>query len=107
MQRQAIGVIALVLLLAAGVLWFWPLATGHEAVLGGLVRVGAVMAALWLAYPDVKRLPAWGLAVIPVLLVLVAVKPRWFLILAPLVIMLAVLGRWGKEIAVPYPGVSR
>jgi len=92
MRRHAIGTIALLLLLGAVVLWIWPVQWGgDEALLGALVRVGAVMAALWLAYPDVKRLPAWVLATVPLLLVVLALRPRWFLILLPIVIALAIL----------------
>ena len=49
------------------------------------------MAVLWLAYPQVKRLPAWLLGAIPLLVVILAVRPKWFLILLPIVIALAYL----------------
>jgi hypothetical protein len=94
-RRQAIGIIAIVLLLAAAALCIWLPDQADEGLtlgaLGAFVRVGAVMAALWLAYPDVKRLPAWLLAVIPLLLVILAWKPRWFLYALPIVIALVIL----------------
>jgi len=92
MRRHAIGIIALVLLLLAVVFWIWPPPwSGDLFARGAFVRVGAIMAALWLAYPEVKRLPPWLLAAIPLLLVILAVRPRWFLIALPIVIALAIL----------------
>jgi len=92
MRRHAIGIIALGLLAAAAALAIWP----HEwadnvALLGALVRVGVVMVVLWLAYPDLQRLPGWIPAVVVVLLVILAFRPRWFLIALPIVIALAIL----------------
>ena len=49
------------------------------------------MAVLWLAYPEVKRLPAWLLPTIPLLIVILAVKPRWFLIALPIVILMVII----------------
>ena len=92
MRHHAIGIIALVLLLGAAAIWIWPLEWSmQDALLGALVRVGAVMGALWLAYDDVKRLPPWIVAVVPLLLLTLAVKPKWFLIALPIVIALAIL----------------
>lgn len=92
MRRHAIGIIALVLLLGAVVLSIWrPQGAGNNFTLGALVRVGAVMAVLWLAYPDVKRLPPWIWATFPVLLMILAVRPRWLVVAVPLVIALAIL----------------
>ena len=80
------------LFLAALVFWIWPPEwSGEIFALGAFVRVGAIMAVLWLAYPDVKRLPPWIWGTFPVLLVILAVRPRWLLVAVPLVIALAVL----------------
>ena len=92
MRRHAIGIIALVLLLAAVVFKIWPPPwSGDILAEGAFVRVGAIMAALWLAYPDVKRLPPWLLGAIPLLVVLLAAYRKVFLILFPIVIALAIL----------------
>ncbi len=92
MRRHAIGIIALVLLAIAGVLWLWP--TEGNELLGleaACWRVGALMGVLWVAYSDVQRIPAWLLGVAPVLVVLLAWKPRLFLFVAPVVICIAIL----------------
>jgi len=91
-RRHMIGIIAIVLLLAAAALWIWPLDVDwHEPLKAACSRLGPCMAVLWLAYPEVKRLPPWLLATIPALVVVLAVRPRWFLIALPIVIALAVL----------------
>ena len=92
MRRHAVGVIALVLLLGAAALWIWPIeASWHEPLKAACSRLGPCMAAVWLAYNEVKRLPAWLVATIPMLIVVLAVRPKWFLIALPIVIALALL----------------
>jgi len=99
MRRHAVGLIALSLLGTALALWLWMpsgTATG-EALIGACSRVGILMAVLWLAYREIERLPPWILAVIPVLLAILAVRPRWALYLIPVVVVLAVLHRLGQR----------
>lgn len=92
MRRNMIGIIAIVLLWAAAALWIWPLETSwYEPLKAACSRLGPFMAALWLAYNEVKRLPPWLLATIPALVLVLAVRPRWFLIALPIVIALAIL----------------
>ena len=91
MQRLAIGVIAGVLLTMAAALAFLQLGEGYNMLMAACVRVGTVMAVLCLAYREVNRLPAWIWGAVPVLLVLLAVKPRWLLIAIPIIIALAIL----------------
>jgi hypothetical protein len=90
MRRFAIGIIALLLLVAAALLWVWPTGDGYPLYLGACLRVGAVMAVFWLAYYDVSRLPPWAWAVLPLVLVLVALGRRGLLIGIPIVIALVV-----------------
>ena len=92
MRRHAIGVIAIVLLLGAGLLWVWPLEVAwYEPLKSACFRLGPCMAVLWLAYPEVKRLPAWAWGIIPVLLVLIAWRRAVFLYLLPFIIVLVIL----------------
>jgi len=91
-RRHAIGIIAVILLLAAVALWIWPLKTNwYQPFWAACCRLGPCMAVLWLAYPEVKRLPPWLLGAFPVLVIILAAKPRWFLIALPIVIALAIL----------------
>lgn len=93
MRRHVIGLITGVLFLAALYLSLWPLegSANNQFLLGALVRVGALMAVIWLAYHELCRLPAWLWAVLPALLAVAAVRPRWFLLALPIVIALAIL----------------
>jgi len=91
-RRHAIGIIALVLLAAAAALWIWPVdADWREPLKAACTRLGPCMAVLWIAYPDVKRLPVWVVPTIPLLLALLAWRPRLLLVALPIVIALAVL----------------
>ena len=66
-RRHAIGLIAIVLLPGGIYLGFQPIE--GEGLLKTLdaacLRVGSLMAVLWLAYPQIHRLPAWIWAAIP------------------------------------------
>ncbi len=93
MRRHAIGIIAIVLLVRGVVREFWPIE--GQGLLKGLNaacwRVGPLMTVLWLAYPQIHRMPAWLWATIPALTIVLALRPKWFLIALPIVVALAVL----------------
>jgi len=73
-------------------LWTRPLEVSwYEPLKSACSRLGPCMAVLWLAYPQVKRLPPWLLGAVPLLVVILAVRPKWFLIALPIVILLAFL----------------
>ena len=92
MRRHAIGIIALVLLVVAGALRLWPIEGGGLLGLEAACwRVGVLMVVLWIAYTDVQRIPAWMLGVVPVLMVLVALRPRLFVYVLPVVLCIAIL----------------
>ena len=74
-RRTKLGLLALVLFALAGVLWMFeassPLATEGW---GACLRVGIILGAFWLAYPDLVRLPVW---LLPALIVIVLAAIRW------------------------------
>jgi len=75
MHRPTVGIIALVLIVGAVVLGIWkPLGEDNPIWLSACVRVGTVMGALWLALPQLERIPHWltkaGVLVILVLVTL-------------------------------------
>jgi hypothetical protein len=89
MQRTILGVMAILFLLAAFIIWLvWPNAES-SIVLAFCWRMGAVVAAAWLAFDDVQRLPGWLLATLPVLAIVLVRWPRYMLIVLPLVVGLA------------------
>jgi len=92
MRRTAVGIIAILLILGAAAFWIWPPGSdGYQQFEAACWRVGALMAVWWLAYKEVERMPGWALATIPLLVIVLAVRPRWFLFAIPVVIALAIL----------------
>ena len=70
MRRHLLGLIALASFVWAAILGCYPpLAVYQPAGAMGL-RVGLVLGALWLAWPDLHRLPAWVWYVLPIGVVL-------------------------------------
>ncbi|MFK8114897.1 MAG: hypothetical protein AB8B91_22030 [Rubripirellula sp.] len=102
--RKAIfGVASVILLGAAGsgyqFGWIESLLGSKSAAqfaIAGMVRVGLVCGAIWLAFDSLKRPARWlppGLAAIGVLLIVViAAQPKLILVLAPAIGVLATLG---------------
>ena len=92
MCRHTIGIIAILLLLGAVLLWISPQpGAWGESLKAACWRLGPCMVVLWLAYPEVARLPGWIWAVIPLLLAILAWRPKLFLVFAPIVIALAIV----------------
>ncbi len=91
MRRHAIGIIAVLLILGAVVFWVREWGRDYPQLEGACWRVGALMAVLWLGYHELHRLPAWLWGVLPVLLVVLALRPRWFLFFLPLLLLLALV----------------
>jgi len=91
-HRHLIGIIALLLLLGAVAFWIWPPESAWSGELEAACwRGGALAAVLWLAYADIRRMPAWFWLSLPVLIVILAVRPRRFLYVVPIIIALAIL----------------
>jgi hypothetical protein len=96
MQRHILAALAILLLAGAVVLQvWWP---GAEVVLACCWRGGAILAAAWLAYDDVQRLPNWFIVLLPVLLVVLIRWPRLLLVMLPFLAIWVVIQR------VLYPG---
>jgi len=71
-------------------LWVWPSLGGESpAVEAAFWRVGALMTVLWVAWPDMRRMPTWMLALLPVVLLIIAFKPRRALLLIPILLVIA------------------
>jgi hypothetical protein len=97
MRRLLVGLVAVGLLTAAFLLWILPgVSTSQATVMwrGACGRVGAVMAALWLALPTGTRTSAWAnlnpRSVAAVMIVGLAIRfPLRFLLPAAVVLMIA------------------
>ncbi len=100
MRRTALGILALTLVTGAVYFSFWPPEGQHWRawLLPACVRMGALSAALWMAWDDLQRLPKWMLSTTLIALVVVALKPKLFLFIVPLVVVLAVIQpRFGRR----------
>ena len=84
MHRPSIGIVALILL-AVGLF-----ARGQidDVVAGSCLRIGAVLALLWLAEPQLRRVPTWLVASLFVVLVIVMRWPRLLVAVIPLALLL-------------------
>ena len=86
MRRVAIGIISLLFLTVGIGLYTRTPETGSaflEALTGALVRVGVVMFTLWLAYPQVSRIPPWIFGGVFVGAAVVAIRPRLIFLVVP------------------------
>lgn len=91
MQRRILAVSTVLSFLVSAVVWFWQ--PESEATLAFFLRLGAVLAAAWLAFDDVQRIPGWLLALLPVVLVVVARWPRFLFLLIPALVGWGILRR--------------
>ncbi len=111
-RRRLLAAFAIASLVCAVVLQrWWPDA---EVTIACCWRGGAILAAAWLAYDDVQRLPNWLLLLLPVLLIVAVRWPRQLLLIVPLLLVWAVLRRlfWprpskSREITTTTPGTKR
>jgi hypothetical protein len=62
-HRPTIGISALLLLAIGAALEVWWSSDAMQPWIAACIRVGSVLAVLWLAYPQVSRVPAWLIAV--------------------------------------------
>jgi hypothetical protein len=91
MRRRILACSAIFFLAAAVVLtWWYPTA---EVSLSFCWRTGAILAAAWLAFDDVQRLPTWFLLMTPVVLVVLVRWPRLALVLVPLLVIYGIFRR--------------
>jgi hypothetical protein len=92
MQRHAAGAIALLLLIGSGLLFaFHPTWDETQAFASSSLRMGAVLGAIWLAYPELIRLPKWLVPLILGTVVAIAVRPKSALYVVPIVLMILIL----------------
>jgi hypothetical protein len=87
MRRHILGILAVLFLLAGVVFGLYR----YDQFQGECWRTGSVLLMLWLAYPDLCRVPVWVLLVLPVAVVVVLRRPRWLWALIPALLLVAFL----------------
>jgi len=91
-RRPLIGILS-VMLLAVGILP-WAMSMGSDAMLGlsaACIRVGVLLATVYLAYPDLKGIPSWLFTLLLVSLCAVMWRPRLAVVIVPIVLAIWVL----------------
>jgi len=91
MQRHAFGILALIFFATSAYLGIWLQDDVEPWFYSILLRVGIVLAALWLAYPELLRIPRWMYGVLAVAVSVVMIQPRFIVIVAPMVIFIWLL----------------
>ncbi|MGQ9605579.1 MAG: hypothetical protein ACUVTW_05220 [Thermogutta sp.] len=105
-QRHLIGALGLVLIGSAiRYLVVPPSNEFHLMFETACRRMGILCVLLWLAYPELKRLPSWLALAVPFVTAVVAFRPRYALVLVPLVLLILFL-RPPKKVAPP-PGRAK
>jgi hypothetical protein len=99
MQRRILAVLAISSLVSAVILQLWS--PDAEVTIACCWRGGAILAAAWLAYDDVQRLPNWLIVLLPVLLIVLVRWPRLLLLIVPFLIAWFIVQR------LFYPGPGR
>ncbi len=69
MRRHLLGLIALASLASAAIVRCCPPLAPYQAAGDMGLRIGLVLGALWLAWPDLHRLPPWAWYALPIGLV--------------------------------------
>jgi hypothetical protein len=98
MNRTALGLIALLLLVIGGItLWTrGPADDSTTPFAAGCIRVGLVLGALWLALPQIMaflaRTPRWLLTASAIGLIVGAIKPILLIGIVPGLVLLWFLG---------------
>jgi len=98
MRRLLLGVVSLLLIVVGGV---WSFVIGSEDSQAGLgaycLRAGLVLGALWLAYEDASRIPAWMFGAVIVGILVLARYPMLVVYAIPALI---IVGIWRKSSAI-------
>ena len=77
MRRTILGILAIVfLVLGTGLYFLNPSQDAAQAFAAAGIRVGMVLGAFWLAYPQLMRIPWWLVQISLVLLLIIAALPR-------------------------------
>jgi hypothetical protein len=92
MNRTALGAIAALLVLLAVLLWsFGSGEIGTTQLVAAALRSGALLGVLWLALPELRRVPSWLLFAILAVVLVLALRPKLFLFACAAVLILAFL----------------
>lgn len=84
--RTRLGIVAVPLLAAAVVLFALPILDPIHNELrqgAGIIRFAPILFLLWLAWPDLQRVPRWAWMIAPPVLIFCCLRPAAWLIVIP------------------------
>jgi hypothetical protein len=91
-RRHLLGIVAGALLLGGVGLWIWPPESTQLALLHGVcIKAGLTLGMLWLALPQVERLPPWLVVTVLLAALVVIIRPQILPALLPRLVALAPL----------------
>ena len=92
MHRPTVGILAIVLLVAGGLMYFGGYDEGPaEQIQGAFLRIGVLLTALWLAHPELSRMRPWMVIVFVAALVGVVFVRRLLVPLLIVAVLVAIL----------------
>ena len=95
MRQHAFGILA-ILFISGGVYFAWQPPDGATQWLYAvLIRMGLVLGAIWLAYPELSRVPPWLYGILAIGIGLVMINLKLIVIFAPVIIAIWVF--WPKK----------
>ena len=97
-RRTILGILAIFFMLGALGCWIWPPTHGVGLEWETTCwRIGPILAVLWLAYYDLKRIPWWLWLTLPVILIIIVKWPKYILLSIPFLILLVLLNKRMKS----------
>ncbi len=91
-RRAILGILAVFFMLGALGTWFWPPTQGAGLEWQAACwRFAPILAVLWIAYYDLKRIPWWLWLTLPFILIIIVKWPRYLLFSIPFLILFILL----------------
>lgn len=100
MSRHILGILGLLLFFPGVLLYLcYPSIDPQQFYLGAMVRIGAVLCTLWLAHPQLSRIPGWMYQAVAASALVVAIRPKLIALVLP-----ALLALWILKPRIKTPG---
>lgn len=92
MRRHLMGIVAILLFIGGVVAYFaFPHSESFQSTAGACIKVGAVLAALWLALPQINQMPLWLYASILGGVIVIARWPQLWWMIIPAILAVWIL----------------
>ncbi|MDR0611129.1 MAG: hypothetical protein LBG58_13550 [Planctomycetaceae bacterium] len=91
--RTRLGIVAIILLIVAIYsLTLWMNDPTHHRPIASIIRLSPILFLFWLAWSDLRRIPFWVWLLMPIILIICALKPMcWFLVIPATLFALFIL----------------